>query len=129
MAAKKIDEEIEFLRNFGKRFKKKETYLAAINDLYAQGLITKTARDAVAEEKKGKVSGKKSTLVRRRSATCDSPISEILIESKRTKKKTKKKRKHVDDVPVSRILASCGDADPCNRGNVRSPCDFSPSRC
>lgn len=54
MIPNKIEDEIAFLKNFGKRFKRKETYHAAINDLYAQGLITKQARDAVVKGKKSK---------------------------------------------------------------------------
>jgi hypothetical protein len=42
-----FNDEVEFLKRFGKRFKTKETYLNALNDLYKEGLISKKALDEI----------------------------------------------------------------------------------
>ena len=41
------------MRNFGKRFRRKETYLAALEDMYEEGMISREAIDQIKEEKYG----------------------------------------------------------------------------
>lgn len=48
-----IRDEVAFLRNFGKRFRRKETYLAALEDMYEEGMISREAIDQIKEEKYG----------------------------------------------------------------------------
>ena len=47
----KIDDEVAFLRRFGRRFSKKETYLAALADMLDEGIITKKAYETIVKEK------------------------------------------------------------------------------
>lgn len=51
MKEDRLESEVKFLKNFGKRFAKKETYFAAIGDMLREGLITKRAHDIILEEK------------------------------------------------------------------------------
>ena len=99
MPPKKIAQEVEFLKNFQKRFKSLIDYRAALSDLFREGLITATAYDEAMKPIQVKT------------------VAEILEDTCAGRRTVKTKASKMPKPPKEYVT------DPCHGGSYnRNPC-------
>ena len=110
-----ITNEVNFLKEFRKRFTTNTDYKNALGDLLDAGLISTIAYDKAISAKK-----KKSTIINPRDM-----VTDVVKTMKKTKKAPTQRRIR------SEFISGCGSAikDTCGRQSHASTCDSRQSNC